>query len=90
MGRTYIDKDWSDKNKEFQKLITKEATFKDGIKVLLELRDSLFEQITQIVNAYPKDAFWKMPFAGAEGYHSKTLAYSIWTSLELKTLSFIL
>ena len=73
-----MDKDWSDKNKEFQKLISKEATFKDGIKVLLELRDSLFEQITQIVNVYPKDAFWKMPFAGAEGYHSKTLAYSIW------------
>ena len=73
-----MDKDWSDKNKEFQKLITKKATFKDGIKVLLELRDSLFEQITQIVNSYPKDAFWKMPFAGAEGYHSKTLAYSIW------------
>ena len=73
-----MDKDWSDKNKEFQKLISKEATFKDGIKVLLELRDSLFEQITQIVNSYPKDAFWKMPFAGAEGYHSKTLAYSIW------------
>ena len=73
-----MDKDWSDKNKEFQKLITKEATFKDGIKVLLDLRDSLFEQITQIVNGYPKDAFWKMPFVGAEGYHSKTLAYSIW------------
>ena len=73
-----MDKDWSDKNKEFQKLITKEPTFKDGIKVLLELRDSLFEQITQIVNSYPKDAFWKMPFAGAEGYHNKTLAYSIW------------
>lgn len=73
-----MDKDWSDKNKEFQKLISKEATFKDGIKVLLELRDSLFEQITQIVNGYLKDAFWKMPFANAEGYHSKTLAYSIW------------
>ena len=73
-----MDKDWSDKNKEFQKLIIKEATFKDGIKVLLDLRDSLFEQITQIVNSYPKDAFWKMPFAKAEEYHSKTLAYSIW------------
>ena len=73
-----MDKDWSDKNKEFQNLISKEAIFKDGIIVLLDLRDSLFEQITQIVNSYPKDAFWKMPFAGAEGYHSKTLAYSIW------------
>lgn len=73
-----MDKDWSDKNKEFQKLISKEATFKDGIGILLELRKSLFEQITQIVNGYPKDAFYQMPFAGADGYHSKTLSYSIW------------
>lgn len=73
-----MDKDWSDKNKEFQKLISKEPTFKDGISILLELRASLFEQITQIVNGYPKDAFWQMPFAGVAGYHSKTLAYSIW------------
>ena len=81
-----MDKDLSDKNKEFQKLITKEATFKDGIKVLLELRDSLFEQITQIVNGYPKDAFWIIPFAGAEGYHSKTLAYSIWHVLRIEDI----
>ena len=85
-----MDKDWSDKNKEFQKLITKEATFKDGIKVLLDLRDSLFEQITQIVNSYPKDAFWKMPFAGAAGYHRRLWLILSGTSLELKILSFIL
>ena len=85
-----MDKDWSDKNKEFQKLITKEATFKDGIKVLLELRDSLFEQITQIVNSYPKDAFWQLPFAGAEGYTVKLWFILSGTFLELKILSFIL
>lgn len=73
-----MDKEWSEKNKEFQKLISKEATFKDGIKMLLELRASVFEQITQIVNGYPEKAFYEMPFAGADGYHSKTLAYSIW------------
>ncbi|MCQ2574212.1 MAG: hypothetical protein MJ182_09985 [Treponema sp.] len=33
-----MNKDWSEKNKEFQKLISKETTFKDGIKVLLEWR----------------------------------------------------
>lgn len=73
-----MNKDWSDKNKDFQKLISKEATFKDGIGILLKLRESLFEQITQIVNGYPKDAFYQMPFAGSDGYHSKTLSYSIW------------
>lgn len=73
-----MDKEWSERNKEFQKLISKEATFKDGIKLLLELRACVFEQITQIVNGYPEKAFHEMPFAGADGYHSKTLAYSIW------------
>ena len=73
-----MNKEWSEKNKEFQKLISKEATFKDGIKMLLELRASVFEQITQIVDGYPEKAFYEMPFAGADGYHSKTLAYSIW------------
>ena len=73
-----MDKHWSEMNKEMQVLIAKKATFRDGVGKLLELRKSLFEQITQIVSTYPEEAFSRMPFAGAEGYHSKTLAYSIW------------
>ncbi len=73
-----MDKHWSEMNKEMQALIAKKATFRDGVGKLLELRKSLFEQITQIVSTYPEEAFSRMPFAGAEGYHSKTLAYSIW------------
>jgi len=73
-----MDKDWAAMNKEMQTLISKETTFSDGISKLIELRESLFLQITQIVNAFPEEAFWQMPFAGADGYHSKTLAYSIW------------
>ena len=73
-----MDKNWSDLNKEMQSLLSKKATFTDAVEKLIRLRDSLFEQITQIVNTYPEEAFWQMPFAGAEGYHSKTLAYSIW------------
>ncbi len=73
-----MDKHWSEMNKEMQALIAKKATFKDGIGMLLELRKSLFGQITQIVTTFPEKAFWQMPFEGAEGYHSKTLAYSIW------------
>ena len=73
-----MDKHWSEMNKEMQNLIAKKATFKDGIGKLLELRKSLFEQITQIVTTFPEEAFWQRPFADAEGYHGKTLAYSIW------------
>ena len=73
-----MNKDWSEKNKKMQTLIGKEATFREGIDVLIELRDELFQQITSIVNTYPSEAFCQMPFAKAEGYHSKTLAYSMW------------
>ena len=46
-----MDKEWSEKNKKMQKLIAKEATFAEGIKLLIELRAELFEQI--LVNEHP-------------------------------------
>ncbi len=73
-----MDKNWAEMNKEMQMLLSKEATFGDAISKLIELRESLFSQITQIVKTFPEEAFRQMPFAGADGYHSKTLAYSIW------------
>lgn len=73
-----MNAEWSEMNKEFQKKIGSQAAYTEGIDILFALRSSLFEQIAQIVNAFPPEAFALMPFAGADGYHSKTLAYSIW------------
>ena len=73
-----MNKDWAEKNKKMQSLIGKEASFREGLDVLFDLRGDLFGQISSIVNTYPAEAFFQMPFAGAEGYHSKTLAYSMW------------
>ena len=73
-----MNKDWSEKNKKMQTLIGKEATFPEGIDVLFDLRNDLFEKVTSIVKEYPEEAFSQMPFAGADGYHSKTLIYSMW------------
>ena len=73
-----MNKDWSEKNKKMQLLIGKEVSFREGIDVLIELREALFAQISSIVNTYPSEAFYQMPFAGAKGYHSKTLIYSMW------------
>ena len=64
-----MDKGWSEKNKEVQKLLAKEATFELAIQKLVAFRAEMFEQITQIVNGYPEKAFSEMPFAGADGYH---------------------
>ena len=73
-----MNKDWSEKNKKMQSLIGREATFAEGIEALIDLRNDLLTQISYIVNPYPEEAFYQMPFAGADGYHSKTLAYSMW------------
>lgn len=73
-----MDKEWSEKNKRIQILLNKKDTFNDAIALLIELRMDIFNQITQIMNGYPEEAFYQMPFAKAEGYHSKTLSYSIW------------
>ena len=73
-----MDKDWSEKNKEIKKLLSKEVTFGEAIDKLIEFRGELFQQITWIVEGYPEEAFYQLPFPGANGYHSKTLVYSIW------------
>ena len=50
-----MNKEWSDKNKKMQALISKEATFAEGISVLIDLRSDLFSQVSFIVNNYPED-----------------------------------
>lgn len=72
-----MDKEWSEKNKRTQILLGKETTYKEGIELLIEFRKEMFEQVSQIVNGYPVEAFYQMPFANVNGYHSKTLSYSI-------------
>lgn len=73
-----MDNEWAEKNKVIQNYLSKETTFVNAIDRLIELRTVIFEQITQIIESYPKEAFSQMPFAGKDGYHSKTLSYSIW------------
>ena len=61
-----------------QMLISKESTFAEGIKVLLELRAELFGQITSIVKTFPPVAFYQMPFGVGKGSQHTTLAWSLW------------
>lgn len=82
-----MNKEWSGKNKQIQSLLGKESTYKEGINLLISLRNELFEQITCIVNGFPAEAFYQMPFAGAEGYHSKTLAYSVWHIFRIEDIT---
>ena len=81
-----MDKNWSDKNKQMQTLISKEATFTEGIKILLELRNDLFEQITSIVKTFPAVAFYQLPFGEGEGNHQTTLAWSLWHTFRIEDI----
>lgn len=73
-----MNQEWSQKNKDIHALLSKKITYTDGIQKLISFRGELFEQICNIVNNYPKEAFYQRPYPNVNGYHSKTLAYSIW------------
>lgn len=73
-----MNKEWSELNKKIQTEIKKEATFHGGIETLLLLRQQLFDEIIRFKTELGREQFNMMPFINANGYHSKTIAYSIW------------
>lgn len=56
----------------------KEQTFEQGKETLLELRHELMETLYHMKEELDAKDFYAMPFPKANGYHSKTIAYSIW------------
>ena len=58
--------------------LKKRGTFNQGIFSLMKLRDELWNTILSLKNELSSDEFNAIPFINAEGYHSKTIAYSLW------------
>ena len=81
-----MNKDWSETNKKMQTLISKAVTFNQGIKLLIELRAELFEQITSIAKTFPPVAFYQLPFGDGEGNHCTTLAWSLWHTFRIEDI----
>ena len=73
-----MNKEWSDLNKSFQVQLRKKSTFPDGIKALMTLRQILMDELFHMKQELHREDFNAMPFPNANGYHSKTIAYSIW------------
>ena len=73
-----MNREWSELNKTFQQQIKKEATFRQGIETLLNLREQLIDVVLSFRKELNREEFNAMPFINADGYHSKTVAYSIW------------
>lgn len=73
-----MNKEWSDLNKIMQWQIKKRDNYTLGIETLIELRKLLMEQMLQFKNELEEPEFSAMPFMNANGYHNKTIAYSLW------------
>lgn len=73
-----MNKEWSDLNKTVQVQLKKETTFSDGIATLLTLRQALMDELLKMKHELCREDFIAIPFLNANGYHCKTIAYSIW------------
>ena len=73
-----MNKVWSELNKTMQTQIKKKDTYKAGIDTLIHLRNQLMETLTSFNEKLSREDFDAIPFINAGGYHSKTIAYSIW------------
>ena len=73
-----MNKVWSELNKIMQVQIKKKDTYEAGIATLFDLRNQLMECLTSFHKELSRKDFDAIPFINADGYHSKTIAYSIW------------
>ena len=73
-----MNKTWAELNKKMQIQLKKKATFADGIETLFELREELMQVADGFFRDLSREEFCAIPFLNAEGYHSKTVAYSLW------------
>ena len=77
-GYVKMNKEWSELNKTIQPQIKKRDSFDPGIRTLIELRGVLWDTILSLKNELSREDFNAIPFINADGYHSKTIAYSLW------------
>ena len=73
-----MNKEWSELNKLMQTQIKKKDTYDSGICTLFSLRDNLWDMIISFKDELSREEFNAIPYINAEGYHSKTIAYSLW------------
>ena len=73
-----MNKEWSDLNKLMQSQLKKRETIQEGFQTLFLLREKLWEQMLHFREDLSNEQFSLMPFLNATGYHSKSIAYSLW------------
>lgn len=73
-----MNKEWSELNKTMQVQFKKAETYENGINTLFELRNKLIQTLLSFKAELSREDYNAMPFINIDGYHSKSIAYSIW------------
>ncbi len=73
-----MNREWSELSKTMQAQIKKKDTYELGIATLFYLRNQLMQTLTSFNHELNREEFDAIPSINADGYHSKTIAYSIW------------
>ena len=73
-----MNKEWSELNKTMQSLLKKKDSYLQGFETLFDLRNNLMDTINSFKQELTTNDFSAIPFINAAGYHSKTIAYSLW------------
>ena len=82
-----MNKEWSEINKTMQAQFKKRVTFSRGIETLLLLRNELKKEIFRFKDELSREEFCAAPFINADGYHSKTIAYSLWHIFRIEDIT---
>lgn len=73
-----MNKEWSELNKVMQDQIKRRDTWQDGVMTLINLRNQLLDTLIFFKENLSREDFDAIPFINVDGYHSKTIGYSIW------------
>ena len=81
-----MDRELSERNKRMQSLL-KKATFGEAINELISLREALMNEMLSWREILTNEDYCAIPFINADGYHSKTIAYSIWHIIRIEDIT---
>ena len=73
-----MNREWSDLNKTMQLQLKKEESWQAGMDTLIDLRNQLMDVLLSFKKDLKREVFDAIPFINADGYHCKTIGYSIW------------
>lgn len=73
-----MNKEWAELNRTMQLQLKQKDTYEEAKATLFYLRNELMNTLLSLYNELNRDEFDSIPFINANGYHSKTIAYSIW------------